>query len=127
MIKRLLMLFILVFMMAACRRQTPEPTLHVQEITTTPRPSATPMPPTDTPTATPTITATLTPTSAVLGYGPDNFPSDVNPLTGQVVSDSLILDRRPVSVKIELFPRSNRPNGDYPWRISYLSTTRTPT
>jgi hypothetical protein len=114
MIKRLFMLFILVFLMAACGRQTPEPTLQVQEITATPRPSATPVPPTGTPTATATITATLTPTSAILGYGPDNFPVDVNPLTGQIVTNSLILDRRPVSVKIELFPRSNRPQ----WGLS---------
>ena len=114
MIKRLVMLVFVVLLLAACGRNTPEPTLEVAEVTATTRPSSTPAPPTQTPTATPTKTATLTPTSPAMGYGPDNFPADVNPLTGQVVSNPQMLDRRPVSVKIELFPRSNRPQ----WGLS---------
>jgi hypothetical protein len=114
MIKRLVMLVVLALLLVSCGRNTPEPTLEVQEVTATTRPSSTPAPPTLTPTATPTKTTTLTPTSPVLGYGPDNFPADVNPLTGQVVSDPQMLERRPVSVKIELFPRSNRPQ----WGLS---------
>jgi hypothetical protein len=38
----------------------------------------------------------------------------VNPLTGLPVSDPDTLDRRPVSVKIQLFPRGQRP----PWGVS---------
>jgi hypothetical protein len=114
MIKRFVMLVFVVLLLAGCGRNTPEPTLEVAEVTATTRPTATPVPPTQTPTATPTKTATLTPTSPAMGYGPDNFPADVNPLTGQVVSSPQILDRRPVSVKIELFPRSNRPQ----WGLS---------
>jgi hypothetical protein len=114
MIKRLVMLLLLVMLLAACGQETPEPTSQVEEITATTRPSSTPLPPTQTPIATPTETATLTSTSPVLGYGPDNFPADVNPLTGQQVSDPQVLERRPVSVKIELFPRSNRPQ----WGLS---------
>jgi len=37
-----------------------------------------------------------------------------NPLTGQEVSDSTLLDRRPVAVKVQIFPRGQRP----PWGIS---------
>jgi hypothetical protein len=32
--------------------------------------------------------------------GPDNFPEDVNPLTGLVISDPEKLDRRPLAIKI---------------------------
>jgi len=114
MIKRFAMLVLFTILLAACGQKTAEPTMQIEEVTATTRPSSTLLPPTQTPTATPTKTATLTPTSAVLGYGPDNFPEDVNPLTGLIVPDSQILERRPVSVKIELFPRANRPQ----WGLS---------
>jgi hypothetical protein len=114
MIKRFGMLMMIMMFLVACGQNTPEPTLLVEQITATTRPSSTPLPPTQTSTATPTITATLAPTSPVLDYGPNNFPADVNPLTGQIVSDPQILERRPVSVKIELFPRANRPQ----WGLS---------
>lgn len=52
------------------------------------------------PTATPTITPTITPTSAPVLYGPTDFPDNVNPLTGEIVEDPSILDRRPVMVKV---------------------------
>ncbi|HSS95508.1 MAG TPA: DUF3048 domain-containing protein [Terriglobales bacterium] len=55
--------------------------------------------------------------SVNLGYTEgtyDSFPVDVDPLTGLRVSDPAILDRRPVSVKISNFPRSNRPQ----WGLS---------
>lgn len=58
---------------------------------------------------------TVVPTSAAL---PDvifeNFPVDVDPLTGLQVADPTILDRRPVAVKISNFPRTNRPQ----WGLS---------
>lgn len=69
--------------------------------TSTWRPSASP---------TPQPTATYSPHS----IGPDNFPSIVNPLTGLTVSDPAILKRRPVSVKVTLYPRSSRPQ----WGLS---------
>lgn len=67
---------------------------------------------TQTPTASPTLrpTATYSPHS----IGPDNFPSIVNPLTGLTVGDLAVLNRRPVSVKITLYPRSARPQ----WGLS---------
>lgn len=114
MLKRLVLLIVIISVLAACRRETPAPTPEIEKATATVRPSSTAIPPTETIIASPTLTPTLTPTSPVLGYGPDNFPSDVNPLTGLVVGDPQILERRPVSVKIELFPRANRPQ----WGLS---------
>ncbi len=63
---------------------------------------------TPTPEAVPT--ATLLPGS----IGPSDFPENVNPLTGMVMDDPGVLDRRPVSVKINNYPRSNRPQ----WGLS---------
>ncbi len=58
-------------------------------------PTITPQPTADIP---PTATATAT---AVPGQiGPDNFPEDVNPLTGESVQDPAILNRRPLAVKV---------------------------
>jgi len=42
-------------------------------------------------------------------YGPTDFPSDVNPLTGKKVSNPELLDRRPLAVKVQIFPRGQRP------------------
>lgn len=75
----------------------------------------TPIPPTGTPTSTPTITLTPTADYPAEGYGPTNFPSDINPLTGLEVSDSTLLERRPVAIKVNIVPRTNtRP----PWGLS---------
>ncbi|MDD5467369.1 MAG: DUF3048 domain-containing protein [Anaerolineales bacterium] len=72
--------------------------------TATAAPSDTPAP-TDTPSPTPEPS----PTTAPIDYGPSNFPPEVNPLTGLPVSDPSRLERRPLSVKIQLFPRADRP------------------
>lgn len=61
----------------------------------------------------PTSTKTLTPipslTSAPIHFGPGNFPKNINPLTGLVVSDPTILDRRPLMIKVSNFPAFGRP------------------
>jgi hypothetical protein len=84
---------------------------------------ATPLPgPTETPTSnntsTPDNSATPTlepsPTYPPEGYGPSNFPGDVNPLTGLKVADPALLDRRPIMVKVSNLPRSVRPQ----WGLS---------
>jgi hypothetical protein len=114
--KRVILVVFLAILIAACGRSTPEVNL-AEESTATPSPTATPTTPAPslTPTQTPTRTPTLTPTSPPMGFGPKDFPEDVNPLTGKVVADPEILERRPVSVKVELYPRSNRPQ----WGLSY--------
>jgi hypothetical protein len=63
---------------------------------------------------TPAVTITVTSVPSVVG--PDNFAANVNPLTGLVVADPKLLDRRPIAVKINIVPRtSNRP----PWGLSF--------
>jgi hypothetical protein len=69
----------------------------------TPSPSMTPSPDSD-----PTM---LTPSE---GFGPSNFPTGVNPLTGVQVANPALLDRRPMIIKVSNLPRSNRPQ----WGLS---------
>jgi hypothetical protein len=61
----------------------------------------------------PTITFTPTPqsTSTPASYGPDqvNFPANINPLTGQPVSDPSLLDFPAMLVSISNFPATARP------------------
>jgi len=77
-------------------------------VTASLRPTAT-----ETPTVTPTVTLTpvptITPTPTVGPYGPGNYPSNINPLTGLVVPDPAMLARRPVLIKVANFPPSARP------------------
>lgn len=61
------------------------------------------------PTATTAPTPEATPTVAQVDYGPTNFPANVNPLTGLPVNDPTRLERRPISIKIQIFPRDDRP------------------
>lgn len=74
--------------------------------------TASPVPPTETPT--PTLVPSPTPTPPPADYGPDDFPSNVNPLTGLPVSDPTKLERLPMGIKIQIFPRGQRPT----WSIS---------
>jgi hypothetical protein len=84
---------------------TEVPASATPTFTLTPDPSPTSVPPT----ATPEPTATLPP------VGPDAFPTGINPLTGLPVVDASILAVRPVSVKVNIYPRAQyRPN----WGIS---------
>lgn len=105
---RLITLIILVsILLTSCSILTPK------EPTSTP----TPLPPAATPTVTPTIepTLTATPTASptplypVEGFGPTNFPENVDPLTGLQVEDPAILNRRPILIKVQNLPRSGRP------------------
>ena len=47
-------------------------------------------------------------------FGPSNFPSNINPLTGLSVKDTRTLNRRPISIKVSNYPRSIRPQ----WGLS---------
>jgi hypothetical protein len=81
----------------------------------TPQPTSTPTiqkSATVTPTPTNTATAVIVPTAtpAQLAYGPTNFPNNVDPLTGQVVSDPTLLARRPMMIKVANYPREGRPH-----------------
>jgi len=61
----------------------------------------------------PPPTPTLSPTP-LPGIGPENFPENVNPLTGKEVADPENLNRRPVGVKLNNYPRDDRPQ----WGLS---------
>jgi hypothetical protein len=98
------------------------PSTPTDEITTVDVPTQTL--PTETLVPSPSSTSTLVPptvtpepeaTATAQAYGPDNFPPEVNPLTGLIVGDPALLNRRPVAVKVQIFPRGQRP----PWGISF--------
>ncbi len=110
-------LAVMALLLSACQ---PAISLLAPSATTTIIPTGTPAPPTATPTSTFTPTSTSTPTSTPtetatitpppVAYGPKNFPTNVDPLTGLKVADPKILDRRPVLVKVSNFPRNGRPH-----------------
>ena len=127
----LLCLFGLLLFMAACGSEpTPAPTdapvvvESVATATTPPNvvptisPTSLPAPVvvnTAVPTAViapPTDTPPPTSTEPIPGMiGPDNFPADVNPLTGLVVADPALLQRRPIAVKVSNIARVRPQSG----------------
>ena len=119
MLKYLITGLLLTLLLAGCGQIIGSPTESptALPIVNTVTPSATPTKtstPTLTPTTTQTPTPTLTPTPVV--YGPSNFPANIDPLTGVMVSEPSLLERRPVAVKVNIVPRSsNRP----PWGLSF--------
>lgn len=106
--------FFVALSLTACATSTPEPTpASVVIATTVPATSGPTVAPTrpaatSTPAASPTTPPTAVPTEPA-SYGPDNFPADVNPLTGLKVADPALLNRRPLAVKVSQFPRRVRP------------------
>ncbi len=107
--KLLYLLASLSLLLAACGSAAPAtPTLSATA-TLPPTPTSTPLP-----TVTPTPLPTVTPSYPVEGYGPTNFPTNVDPLTGLVVADPTLLDRRPMLIKVSNIPRNNRPQ----WGLS---------
>jgi hypothetical protein len=94
-------LFLITLGLSACQTATLDPANVEQTLqaavaqTLTAAPTLTPLP-----TATSTATPTITPTPIAVVYGPTDFPSNVNPLTGLEVDDPAILNRRPVMMKV---------------------------
>jgi len=92
--------------------QQETPTVIQKTATTKPnkiQPSKTPLP-TQEKIKTPTDVAII---QAKI-YGPKNFPSNINPLTGLPILDPKKLDRRPISIKVSNYPRGIRPQ----WGLS---------
>jgi len=112
MFKRMIILALIVLVLSACTglfsRQTPAPTDTLGPIETLP-PSEIPTEalPSETPSSEPSPTLEMATTP--MAFGPHEFPANVSPLTGLLVQDQTRLERRPVAVKIQLFPRSGRP------------------
>jgi hypothetical protein len=123
-------IIVLLFVLVACTSEnTSTPTKQPTKIPTdtiTPEPTqtstATEVPPTETATtlpSSPTVTQETVKTDYLIdypedGFGPVNFPEDINPLTGLPVENPDILERRPVAVKISSYPRAIRPQ----WGLS---------
>jgi hypothetical protein len=130
-IKRILLLLFLASLLSACAGieilqiyNLPKPAIAsltptllkiVSQVppTSTTQPSQTPTPtlsPTPLPTRTPrpSFTPTISP-PPIVRVGPNNIPSYVNPLTGLIVSNPALLERRPLAVKIALFPLTALP------------------
>ena len=115
-----LLSLVLFVVLSACGEQAVRPTLPpptplvdagVDEAASpTPAVAATftPLPPP--PTLAPPPTATSPPASptpaAVLLLSPADFGADRNPLTGELVADPGVLERRPIAVKISNAPPS---------------------
>jgi len=96
--------FLSIILLSACGQS--EPTASPQaEIVGTPTTKPTNLPATSTATVEPTPTPNYPPE----GMGPDNFPENVDPLTGLVVADPTLLERRPLMVKVSNLPRYVRP------------------
>jgi hypothetical protein len=120
---RITLLVLLLFIASACTKITPAPSaIPTEDPNTTISSNEAPANPTlpitssTPPTATiaPAATESSTASTEVVAYGPHNFPANVDPLTGKTVGDPSLLERRPLAVKIQLFPRGGRP----PWGVA---------
>jgi hypothetical protein len=112
MLRKMIVLLVLGLSLAACQGATPAETetptnTEATLVPATASPTATAAPPTATATQTPTLTPT--PTPELIDVGPDEFQEGVNPLTGLAVADADLLERKPLAVKVQLFPRFGRP------------------
>lgn len=118
--KNLSILLAVVFIISACSKGEPAPTEAVQTQAVVLAATATQSSPSLTdpePTATATLIPTPSPTPLYPdeGFGPQNFPGNINPLTGLYVDNERLLDKRPVAIKINIVPRtSTRP----PWGLT---------
>ena len=118
-LRSLFLLLVTTFLLAACGRDAPTPTpvppsptgseAAQAEASATPAPTSSPAPATATatvaPSQTPVPTETATPTPLFLQSAED-FGEERNTLTGEVVEDPSVLQRRPIAVKISNAPPS---------------------
>jgi hypothetical protein len=74
--------------------------LSPPRLTPTPRPTSTPYPTQILPTQIPTQAGPPTPTPLPGPFGPTGYPPNVDPLTGQIVADPSVLNRRPLLIKV---------------------------
>lgn len=88
----------------------PTPGIESPAIDENPQPTLSIVPELATPVSPEDISYLGTPQPTQVVYGVGNTPPDINPLTGEVVADPQILNRRPVFVKVSNFPaRGSRP------------------
>ena len=120
---RITLVALMLFFASACTPVTPAPSaIPTEDPNTAISPSEAPATSTLPTTASTPPTATIAPaatesptaTPEVVAYGPQSFPANIDPLTGKPVGDPSLLERRPLAVKIQLFPRGGRP----PWGVA---------
>lgn len=86
------------------------PLAQVPESSQAASPTAAPLVATPSPEATTALAQATATRASIPGLiGPDEFPENVNPLTGQTVEDPALLNRRPVAIKISNYPPVVRP------------------
>ena len=104
------MIALILIFLSACGPAAPV-TTPTQESTPTSTTTSTLIPATSTPTSTPTSTLepSFTPAYPPEGIGPETYPPNVDPLTGLVVGDFSLLERRPLMIKVSNIPRYVRP------------------
>lgn len=118
--RKVIALILVSFMVSACvddaevQMTSPETTTATVSAT----PSFTP---------TPAFTPTPQPHSQPVTFGPDieNFPADVNPLSGLKVEDSILLKTPAVAISISHFPVAARPQAGLsfaPWVFEFYIT-----
>lgn len=113
--KRILILALLAFAATACGTVIPIPASPSPVPTNTATRTVTlTITPTVTETPTPTVTPTPTRDYPPEGYGPSDFPENINPLTGLKVENPALLERRPMIIKVANLPRNYRPQ----WGLS---------
>ena len=106
----LVLILTCIFILAGCFSPT------LQEIVITPASEQPDLTPTSTATTTPSPTPSPTATETLVPPTPSPTPDPIllepgyNPLTGLVVQDPSLLDRRPVMVKVSNWPRLGRPH-----------------
>lgn len=115
--RRFFALALLVILTAACGVVLPigaAPTLESTSTVTATLTATPSLTPTVTETPTPLVTPIPTRDYPAEGYGPADFPANINPLTGLKVEDPALLERRPMIVKVANLPRNYRPQ----WGLS---------
>ena len=106
--KKLFILLGVLWLVLACQVPSflPTPTPTAVLLPTLSVSTPTPFPPEA---ALETETPLPTPTPVPSSYGPSAFPPNINPLTGLQVANPLLLERRPIMVKVSNLPRIVRP------------------
>lgn len=106
-------IFILLLLLTACTNTVSEhPTLETKSTQTQPaQPKSSPATAVTASTTQshPPLTATLQPLPAPSTFGPDEFPPDFNPLSGQRVADPALLKIPALLISISHFPPAARP------------------
>lgn len=115
--KRSLLAVLILLFTSACVETGPQPIMPTAEIpavtATVALLTASPIAPSPTP-APEVVTPTGEVSPDINSGGVITTTIPVNPLTGLEISDAALLERRPVSVKVQIFPRNQRP----PWGVS---------